>query len=299
MNINQLRYFVSAADCRSFTKAAAQFYISQTAITQQIQTLEETLGVSLFDRSSRPISLTPAGNAFLVDAKAILARVTDATNRVHEASVGFVGSLRIGYTKGFERSNLSNILRSFHSQYPNILISCYRCDTDTLASGLSKDRYDVIFTWDSTELVKDENTSTMLVEQSPLTVAVYNSHPFSNRKELRRMDLRNETILYMTPSGTGDSAGDRHFFDLYHNAGYHPKILFRSNDVESILMMIAAEEGISLLPGYITEKLTNAENISFIPLIGDDEIVEIIAAWNKDIRNPVLQHFVDYIEDVY
>ena len=68
MNINQLRYFVSAAENRSFTKAAAQYYISQTAVTQQIQALEYTVGVALFDRSSRPISLTPAGKLFLADA---------------------------------------------------------------------------------------------------------------------------------------------------------------------------------------------------------------------------------------
>lgn len=145
-------------------------------------------------------------------------------------------------------------------------------------------------------MVKDESTETILVEQSPLMVAVYNNHPFSGRTELRRHELKNETILYMTPSSTGDSAGDRHFFDLYRNAGYYPKIIFRSNDVESILMMIAAEEGISLLPSYITSKLNNAENIAFIPLKGDDEIVEIIAAWEKDIKNPVLQHFIDFIK---
>lgn len=296
MNLNQLHYFVAAADCRSFTKAAAQFYISQTAITQQIQALEQTLGVTLFDRTSRPISLTPSGNAFLVDAKAILSRVGDAMNRVHEASVGFAGNLSIGYTKGFERSNLSNVLRTFHAMYPNILISCYRCDTDALAAGLLKDEYDIIFTWDSTELVKDPGIATVLVEKSPLMVALYNSHPFSEKKELKRAELKGEPILYMTPSSTGDSAGDMHFFDLYHNAGFHPKILFRSNDVESILMMIAAEEGISLLPGYITAKLDNAENITFVPLVGDEEIVEILAAWSKDIRNPVLSHFVEHLD---
>lgn len=55
MNRNQLRYFVSAAEHRSFTKAAEQYYISQTAVTQQIQQLEQTLGCELFDRSTRPV----------------------------------------------------------------------------------------------------------------------------------------------------------------------------------------------------------------------------------------------------
>ena len=75
MNRNQLRYFVSAAEHRSFTKAAEQYYISQTAVTQQIQQLEQTLGCELFDRSTRPVSLTSAGKSFLLDAKAILDEV--------------------------------------------------------------------------------------------------------------------------------------------------------------------------------------------------------------------------------
>ena len=62
MNRNQLKYFVAAAESRSFTKAAEQFYISQTAITQQIRLLEEALGCPLFDRSTRPVSLTPRGD---------------------------------------------------------------------------------------------------------------------------------------------------------------------------------------------------------------------------------------------
>ena len=136
MNINQLRYFVAAAESRSFTGAAARYYISQTAITQQIRALEETVGVPLFDRASRPIKLTPAGNAFLTDARAILERMNRAMDRVQEASVGFVGSLRVGYTKGYERSDLSRSLRDFHRDYPNVLISCHRSDTDSLAAGL-------------------------------------------------------------------------------------------------------------------------------------------------------------------
>ena len=65
MNRNQLKYFVAAAEHRSFTKAAEQFYLTQTAITQQIRLLEESLGCELFDRSTRPVRLTPAGQVFL------------------------------------------------------------------------------------------------------------------------------------------------------------------------------------------------------------------------------------------
>ena len=205
-----------------------------------------------------------------------------------------VGTLRIGYTKGFERSNFSNSLRFFHNKYPNILVSCYRRNTDLLAAGLLKDEYDIIFTWDSTELVKNESIEYRLIERSPLMVAVYSNHPFSRRESLRRSELHGERLLFMTPSSTGDSVSDLRFYEMYEQAGYHPDIFFRSNDVESILMMVSIEEGISIIPSYVTHKLTNAENLVFIPLIGEEEVVEIIAAWKRSSGNLALQQFLGH-----
>ena len=293
MNINQLKYFVAVAEYKSFTKAANQYYISQTAITQQIQSLEDSIGVKLLNRKNRPVSLTPAGSIFLIEAKAIIERMNVAINRVMDASTGLVGTLRIGYTKGYERSDLSNILRSFHIDYPNILITCYRCDTDMLAYGLLNDEYDIIFTWDSTNILKESSVEYKLIEKAPLIVALYGGHPFAKRKFLRRTELKNETILYMTPSANGDSVGDMHFMEMYKNAGYQPNILFRSSDIESILMMVAAEEGISILPSYVTNKLTNAENLVFVPLVGENEYEEVLSVWKKSNGSLPLHHFIE------
>ncbi len=295
MNINQLKYFIAVAEYRSFTKAANQYYISQTAITQQVQALEETMDVQLIDRSRRPITLTPAGNVFLGEAKAILERMNAAIGRVRDASTGLVGSLRVGYTKGYERSNLSNLLRAFHQEYPNILITCCRCDTDTLAAGLLNGDYDIIFTWDSTNILEEGQVDHRLVERVPLVVALYAGHPLSGRHTLNRKELRGESILYMSPSGRDDSFGDSRFMELYRKAGYQPDILFRSSDAESVLMMVAAEEGISILPSYVTSKLKDADNLVFIPLIGEEEYEEIIAVWKKENPGQALLRFLPRI----
>ncbi|MGN0972010.1 MAG: LysR family transcriptional regulator [Aristaeellaceae bacterium] len=293
MNTNQLRYFVSVAEGRSFTRAAAAHFITQTAITQQIRALEQSLQVQLFDRHSRPVALTPAGHTFLVEAKAILARIDRAVGRVQEASVGMSGALHIGYTKGYERSGLSGTLGAFHGAFPNVLLSCHRASTDQLASGLLKGEYDVIFTWDSTELCKNADVATRVVERSPLVLAVYNSHPLAQRRHVRRSELRGEPILFLNLSSTGDSVGDSRYAELYERAGYQPDILFRSGDAESILMMVAAEEGVAILPSFVTGKLVNAENLTFVPLTGESEAVEIIAAWRREDGNPLLARFLE------
>ena len=181
MNRNQLKYFVAAAESRSFTKAAEQFYISQTAITQQIRLLEEALGCPLFDRSTRPVSLTPAGTIFLREAKGILERMSRAQERVHDASTGLSGTLRVGYVRGYERSDLSAHIRQFHQQNSNVLITFYRCSTDALAAGLLHHEYDIIFTWDSTNLKTQEGVACRTVEKARLVVALYAGHPLAQR----------------------------------------------------------------------------------------------------------------------
>ena len=296
MNGNQLKYFVAAAESRSFTKAAEQFYISQTAVTQQMQLLEEALGCTLFDRSTRPISLTPAGKIFLSEAKTILDSMSRAAERVHDASTGLTGTLRVGFVRGYERSDLSVLMRGFHLQNQNALISFYRCSTDVLAAGLAQQEYDVIFTWDSTNLKAQDGIEYLKVESAQLVVALYTGHPLAGRRRLSRAELRGETILYMSPDASNDSYGDAFFMQLYKEAGYKPNILFRSCDAECILMMVAAEEGISILPDYFTDKLYDADNLVFVPLVGEDEREEIIAAWQSSNSNPVLTQFLSVLK---
>ena len=292
MNLNQLRYFVAVAANGSFTKAGVQYHISQTAITQQIHTLEEMIGAKLFDRNSRPVSLTPAGRVFLKEAREILGKMDSAMQRTRDASTGLEGELRLGYTKGYEHSDLPKYLRSFHREYPNVLISCYRCDTDMLAAGLINGDYDVIFTWDSTNLRQEDALQLQVVEEVPLRVALYANHPLARRSELTRKDLKQENILFMSPSGTGDSFGDAYYIRLYQQAGYQPNILMRSNDMESILMMVAAEEGISIVPEYSHPWDVGTENVVFVPLVGEGETEEILIAWRKSDKDPALRHFI-------
>ena len=94
MTTNQLTYFISVAECLNFTEAAKKHFISQTAMTQRIQTLEDQLGVRLFDRSRRHVELTPAGKVFLQEARAILEMEHRALEKVEAAAAGISGSIR-------------------------------------------------------------------------------------------------------------------------------------------------------------------------------------------------------------
>lgn len=89
MNTKQLEYFISVAENLSFTKTAEKFYISQTAVTQQIKALEEQINVTLFTRSKRHVELTPAGKVFLSEARTIIKNINDAIAKTQQFAHGF------------------------------------------------------------------------------------------------------------------------------------------------------------------------------------------------------------------
>lgn len=155
-------------------------------------------------------------------------------------------------------------------------------DADTLAGKLMSDELDIIFAWDSTNISAKSEIRHKLDLRSGLSVALYTGHPFATRKYLKREELIDETILYMTPSGNENSLGDAHYIQLYEKAGFHPKNMLKSNDLESVLIMVAAEQGISVLPSYCVEKLNNTDNLVFITLEGEEEYEDIYMMWKEN-----------------
>ena len=288
MNQTQLKIFAAAAESGSFTKAADQFFITQAAVTQHIQALEESLGCQLFDRRKRPVRLTPAGKSFYFDAKNILRQMESSVSRAKDAAAGTGGSLHIGFLKGYERSNLAEAARRFRRRHPNTFLTFERKSSDQLAAGLMQGNFDIIYTWDSTNLRQELGITWKQIDRIRLVAAMFSGHPLAGRMQLSRSELRGENILYMSPSEDFESYGDAVFIRLYQESGYNPNILFRTSDLEVILTMVAAEEGISILPDYFTNKLVGEDNITFVPLTGEQEHEEIDAIWRTDNPNPLL-----------
>lgn len=297
MNQTQLKIFTAAAENRSFTKTAEQFFITQAAVTQHIQALEAALDCTLFDRRKRPMQLTQAGKTFYADAMELLRQMESAVNRTKIVAAGESGNMHIGFLKGYERSDLSMMAREFHRKHPNTFLTFERRSSDQLAAGLVQGSFDIIYTWDSTNLRENPELEWKQTDRIRLVAALYSGHPLSGRMQITRSELRGENILYMSPSEDFESYGDTVFFRLYQEAGYRPNILYRTSDLEVILTMVSAEEGISILPDYFTNKLTGADNLIFVPLAGEMEHEEIDAMWRKENKNPLLAAWIREMEN--
>lgn len=294
MNIKQLEYFVAVCEHLNFTKAAKQFFISQSAMTLQIKALEEELGVPLFHRTNRKVEMTPAGKTFLDDAQAILRRTRDAMNRAKRADTVFTGHLNIGFVKGYEKTILSDLLAEFHINYPNISLSLTRENVSELYDGILDGNLDLImnilYSFDYMEDFEEMNY--IILKQYPLLAVMPASHPLSHRSSIKRSELKDYPLVDIkkNESRYGET---RAIMQAFANAGFLPHIQYVSDDIETSILAVAAGLGYALLPSYITDSISMKEKVIAIPIEGEEKLMTIIAAWHKESSNPALDKFLN------
>lgn len=291
MQIRQLEYFVAVSEHLNFTKAARQFYISQTAVTQQIKSLENELGVELFIRNNRHVELTPAGRSFLDDARAIIKRTEDAVTRARQADTVFTGSLNIGFVKGYEKSNLCDLLADFHIRYPNISFRLTRDNVAELYDGILDNTLDVILNLQYSTDDLDEMEYCIL-RRFPLLAVMPASHPLAHRTSIRRSELKGYPLVDIQKNNSryGETAT---ILKAFTSAGFLPEVCYISDDIETSLLAVAAGLGYALLPSYITDSLTMKEKVIAVPIEGEEKLMTIIAAWKRGNSNPALQKFLN------
>lgn len=290
MQIRQLEYFVAVSEHLNFTKAAKQYYISQTAVTQQIKALEQELGVQLFIRNNRHVELTPAGKTFLGDAKAILRRTRDAVDRAKRADTVFTGNLNIGFVKGFEKTNLSDLLAEFHVQYPNIAFTLTRENVSELYDGILDHNLDIIINlrYSMDDL---EEMNTQVISYYPLLAVMPASHPLAHRTSIKRSELKGYPLVDIKKSDNryGETTT---ILNAFTRAGFLPNVQYVSDDIETSILAVAAGIGYALLPAYITDSLSLKEKVIAVPIEGEEKQMTVIAAWHKENENPALQRFL-------
>ena len=299
MTTNQLKYFITAAETLSFTEAGKLHYISQTAITQHIQSLEEQLGVKLFAREKKRVHLTPAGEIFYMEAKAILERSKIAVNRARNAADGISGSLNIGYVKGQGFSRITPLIKRFYLQNPSVKFQIYRQAHLDLLMNLEKGKLDFIFNivYSNTDLT---NLSSQCIGRDKLYAVLPPGHPYAQLSSIRRYDLRDEPFLLTKYYDDPSAKQYGHVIpDKYAESGFIPKIDSRSSDAETLMILVSAGIGITILPESIVSTLGHSTDLSFVPLEGEHEYVDILAIWKDNTSNPVTQVFKDFVMEEY
>ena len=298
MNLNQLEYFVSAAEHLNFTKAARECFISQTAMTQQMQALEKNLGVQLFIRDKRHIELTTAGNVYLKEAKAILKRTDEAMRLARMASSGMDGEMTIGFISGFGQSDCYELLRGFHEAFPNIKLKFKRNTMSGLMDLLQRGECDVALTVQPHQK-NYENMNRLYIRSYPIFLAMSKNHPLSEKKEIQCSELKGEPFIIMQPAGRSRDEMEEMLW-VYQSGGFLPQVIAVEKEPETIMLMASLEMGVVLLPEYIVRPYSKNEELAIIPVMKQDQTAETLnfeMVWTKENANPSVDKLLQWWEN--
>ena len=295
MNLKQLEYFVKTAELLNFTRAAEKCFISQTAMTQQIRSLEETVGVPLFIRDKHHVELTAAGAVYLKEVRQILERSDHALRVARLAASGTKGELAIGYITGFGLSEAPRILRNFSTAYPDIRLTLVRDTMSGLMDSLEKGECDISFTLTPSQFHSlYPNIGHRYLESYPLMAVLPREHPLAGRKTVSYSDLKNERFIIMQPSARERDEMEEILL-IYNRGGFMPEIAAFDREPETILLMILAGLGISIMPEYIVRHQHNHPDLRLVPVIRPDgsmETLDVELAWSETNTNPAVEKFL-------
>lgn len=298
MNIKQLEYFVNVAEALNFTKAAERCFISQTAMSQQIKALEETVGVPLLIRNHHKVELTAAGRIYLNEARAIIERSSEAMRLARTASESIEGSLSIGYIRGYGQRDFVEQLQRFSTANPNVKISLYRDNMSILMDHLENGDCDVVFTSSPHSWAKYPGVDHHKIAAYPLMAVLPTGHWLASRNSLTYSDLSEEQFIMMQPSGRPTDEMEESLL-IYEKGGFVPNIVALHQDPEEILLCVAVGMGISLLPEYMIRLHQESQDLRIVPLVGADGSVETLdleVAWSKASVNPIVRQLLETLE---
>ncbi|MFI8992627.1 LysR substrate-binding domain-containing protein [Streptomyces sp. NPDC053542] len=286
----QLVSFVAVAEELHFTRAAERLRMTQPPLSRQIQLLEHELGVQLLDRTNRTVRLTPAGRAFLNEARNILRQAEAATLSAKQVSAGQAGAIAIGFTAASAYSALGTLLDVARSTMPGTEV--------VLREKVTRDQLEAI-TEGSLDLgmIRPSSTSpdlaTRLAMREGLLAAVPRNHPLGAEDgPLRISESDGQDVLMYSPVEA------RYFHELlvsiFRAARVTPRFTQYLSQIHSLLAMVNAGWGIAFVPEAAAQM--RFPGITFRPLeLPDPAPVELHLVWRKANDNPALHALLRHL----
>ena len=242
MNLFYLRYFVTLARVKHYTRAAEQLCITQPSLSHAISQLENELGVPLFAKSGRNTTLTRFGEDFLVCAEHTLSTLDAGVSSIRKSARG-EGLIRLGFLRTLGVEFIPRLAAGFLKKNAELDIhfTFHTGVTQHLLEGLAARKYDLIF---CSEPLEKENLTVIPIQKQDLVLITPKDHPLASRNDI---DLE-ETLLY--PHIFFDkSSGIRNVVDrMFSQIGRQPEIAYETEEDQVIAGLVAQKFGIALVP---------------------------------------------------
>ena len=279
--LRQLQYFVAVAEQGSITRAAQNLSISQSSVTEALKELESDLGVELFDRHPRGLSITHNGHQFLRHATKILATVSDARTSFSGQQNEAGGTLNIGVTSLVAGYVLSDLLARYRRACPGVEVSAIEDNGGYLEHLLVGGELDVAVMVISN--LRDRMAlQAEILETSPYRLWLPMGHPLVSADIISVADITREPLIMLTIDEIEENTGK-----LLTALGARPHVAFRTRSVEAVRSLVATGAGVALLPDLVYRPWSlEGDRIESRDVSGSLPVVQVGMVWRKGSSLP-------------
>lgn len=292
MELRHLRYFIILAEELHFGKAASKLFISQPPLSRQIKELEMELGVMLFDRSEKKVKLTDAGVYFKAQIDELFIQL-DATKlmvkRIHEEESG---ELKIGYVSSVYQHDLAKSLKDLQQEFPFVKTLLYEVPTAKQIESLEKGDLDI-------GILRAPVNSVHLTQHSlyldPFMIALPKQERQSYDLDAIINFIKNQPFIFFNHEYAPEF--NQRLHELCERLGFQPNIAHEVNNVGSILQLVEAGLGISILPLSLSKHYGNL-SINYVSLASIPIYTEILLAYKKGNLSNAAKSFIDRYQNM-
>ncbi|MBB6271242.1 DNA-binding transcriptional LysR family regulator [Pedobacter cryoconitis] len=288
MELRHLLYFKTVAEELHFTKAAAKLFISQPPLSRQIKELEEELAVQLFTRDNKRVTLTDAGKYFKAEADTIFARLEESKSIVRQIHLSVSGELKIGYISSVYQSYLAEILKAMRKEFPHIKTGLFELPTISQIEALEQGKLDVGIL--RAPVISEKLIVKTLFFDPFIVVIPFSTEKFNTNEELA-VFLEKSPFIFFNKEFAPHY--NHKLLEICQRMQFTPDITHEANNVHSILQLVEAGLGVSILPLSLKKQYEHLK-ISFIELTDIPVNTEVVVAYKQTNRNPALKWFVEH-----
>lgn len=287
---DQLAGFIAVAEELHFGRAAERLSMTQPPLSRQIQKLEKSVGTELLERDNRKVQLTPAGEAFLEEAKRLMALATRAPITARRIATGRSGILRIGFTAASGFSILGPLLEEMAEIIPDVDIDLQELVTGEQIQGLLTGGLDLGLARPPFD--RDTFDSHLLYRES-MMLAVPEGHRLTQlSRPVEDTDINEEPLIMHSPTKA------TYFYDLVVKMipVQHANVIHTVSQVLTMVSLVAARRGVAFVPHSAT--LLAIKGVEFLPVAGmeTEQPVELHAIWKRRVDNPALRRLLRNLE---
>jgi DNA-binding transcriptional LysR family regulator len=286
MTLKQLEYFLAVCKYENITRAAENLHISQPSITTSIKNLEDYLGVTLIDRSSKKISITGEGNLLAKRVVGILNLVEDTTEEIREFGLRKKKIIKIGVPPMIGSFLFPEIFIEFSRKHPNIELKAVESGSLETKRLLENDEIDVAFII----LEAYEETDVKPIVKTQVQFCVNRENELSKKDVILMDEIGNEPVIMLKEGFYNNKVVK----ERYSNSKIKPNIIYYSNQLDTIKSFVRSGIGSAFL---IREIVDNEKDIKAIPFESPIDI-NIGLVWKKDrYISEVTRTFIDFLDD--